>query len=111
MNHQVPEVSLEELLLPRPIRCELSRVFATMATVFFYLHRISRKENSACSACDTLHRASIISSSTVLPLNPFVNLSLAPLSIFNLWSSPWGVARLLGLRGVPPCPQPSEGVG
>jgi len=32
-------------------------------------------------------------------------------SIFDLWSRPWGVARLLGVRGVPPRPHPSEGVG
>jgi len=25
-------------------------------------------------------------------------------SIFDLWPRPWGVARLLGLRGVPPRP-------
>jgi len=32
-------------------------------------------------------------------------------SIFDLWSKPWGVARLLDLRGVPPRPHPSEGIG
>jgi len=32
-------------------------------------------------------------------------------SIFGLWSRPWGVARLLGLRVVPPRPYLSEGVG
>jgi len=32
-------------------------------------------------------------------------------SIFDLWSRPWDVARLLGLRGVPSCPHPSEEVG
>jgi len=32
-------------------------------------------------------------------------------SIFDLWSRPWGVARLLGLLGVSPRPDPSEGVG
>jgi len=32
-------------------------------------------------------------------------------STFDLWSRPWGVARLLGLRGVPPRSQPSVGVG
>jgi len=31
--------------------------------------------------------------------------------IFDLWSRPWDVARLLGLRGVPPRLHPSEGVG
>ena len=33
------------------------------------------------------------------------------LSLYDLWSRPWGVARLLGLHGLPPCPHPSEGVG
>jgi len=32
-------------------------------------------------------------------------------SIFDLCSRPWGVARLLDLRGVPPRPHPLEGVG
>ena len=53
MNHQVPEVSSEELLLSRPIRCELSRLCCHGHSLLLssYLHRISRKENSACSAC------------------------------------------------------------
>jgi len=32
-------------------------------------------------------------------------------SIFDLWSRPWGVARLLNLREVLSRPHPSEGVG
>jgi len=32
-------------------------------------------------------------------------------SIFDLWSRPWGVVRLLGLREVPPRPHPSEDIG
>jgi len=32
-------------------------------------------------------------------------------SIFDLWSRSWCVARLLGLRGVSPSSQPSEGEG
>ena len=53
MNHQVPEVSSEELLLSRPICCELSRLRCHGHSLLLcsYLHRISRKENSACSAC------------------------------------------------------------
>ena len=53
MNHQVPEVSLEELLLCRPTRCELSRLRCHGHSLLLssYLHRISRKENFACSAC------------------------------------------------------------
>ena len=33
------------------------------------------------------------------------------LSLYDLWSRPWGVAWLLGLHGLPPCLHPSEGVG
>ena len=53
LNFQVPEVFLEELLLSRPIRCELSRLryHGHSLLLSSYLHRISRKENSACSAC------------------------------------------------------------
>jgi len=31
-------------------------------------------------------------------------------SIFHLWTRPWSVARLLGLRGIPMRLYPSEGV-
>ena len=51
---------------------------------------------------DTLYRTSIISSSTVLPLNLFVNLSLAPLSLFltygpdlGVWPDCWVSAEFL----------------
>ena len=51
---------------------------------------------------DTLYRTSIISSSTVLSLNLFVNLSLAPLSLFltngpdlGVWPDCWVSAEFL----------------
>ena len=52
LNNQVPKVSSEELLLSRPIRCELSRLRCHGHSLLLssYLHRISRKENSACNA-------------------------------------------------------------
>ena len=89
-------------------------VFAAMATVFFYPHVFTGSVGRRILLVvpvDTLYRTSINSSSTVVPLGPFVGLSLAPLSILDLWSRPWGVARLWGLRGVPPRSHPSEGVG
>ena len=51
LNYQVPKVSPEELLLSRPIRCELSRLRCHGRSLLLssYLHRINRKENSACS--------------------------------------------------------------
>ena len=51
---------------------------------------------------DTLYRTSIISSSTALPLNLFVNLSLASLSLFltygldlGVWPDCWVCAEFL----------------
>ena len=114
MNHQVPEVSSEELLLSRPIRCELSRLRCHGHSLLLssYFHRISRKKNSACSACghplqDLNHLLLDCFASEPLRKSIFGS----SLSILDLWSKRWGVARLLGLCGVPPRPHPSEGVG
>jgi len=69
-----------------------------------YLNRIKRKENSFCSACGH-------------PLQNLTHLFLdrvifgSTSFIFDLWSKPWFVARLLGLRKVPPRFYPSDGVG
>ena len=59
-----------------------------MATGFFYPHIFTGSVGRRILLVvpvDTLYRTSIISSSTVLPLNPFVNLSLAPLSLFSIY--------------------------
>ena len=114
LNFQVPEVSSKELLLSRSIRSELSRLRCHGHSLLLssYLHRISRKENSACSAWghplqDLNHILLDCHAS-----EPFSkSISGSSLSILDLWTRPWGVARLLGLRGVPPRPHPSEGVG
>ena len=74
-------------------------VFAAMATVFFYPHiftgLVGRKILLVVPA-DTLYRTSIIYSSTVLPLNPFVNLALAPLSLFLTYGQDLGVGPTVG---------------
>ena len=114
LNFQVLEVSLEELLLSRSIRCELSRLRCHGHNLLLssYLHRISRKENSACSACghplqDLNHLLLDCPASELLCKSIFGT----SLSILDLWSRPWGVTQLLGLREVPLRPHPSEGVG
>ena len=71
-----------------------SPIFAAMATVFFYLHIFTGSVGRRILLVvpvDTLCRTSIISSSTVLLLNPFTNLSLAPLSLFSIYGPDLGV--------------------
>ena len=113
LNCQVAKVSSEELLLSRLIRSELSRFrcHGHSLLLSLYLHRISRKKNSACSACghplqDLNHLLLDCHASEPLSKSIFGS----SLSILDLWSRPWGVARLLGIRGVPPRPHPSERV-
>ena len=54
-----------------------------------------------------------LSSHSALSSYDFLRRSLFgdSLSLYDLWSRPWGVVRLLGLHGLPPCLHPSEGVG
>ena len=102
------------LLLSRSIRIELSRLCCHGQSLLLssYLHRISRKENSDGSACghplqDLNHLLLDCRASEPLRKSIFGS----SLSILDLWSRPWGVARLLGLRGVPPRPHLLEGSG
>ena len=71
-----------------------SPVFAAMVTVFFYLHIFTGsvgKRLLIVVPVDTLYRTSIISSLTVVLLNPFANLSLASLSLFSIYGPDLGV--------------------
>ena len=109
LNFQVPEVSSEELLLSHSIRNELSRLRCHGHSLLLSscLHRISRKENSDCSAC--VHPLQDLNHLLDCPASEPLRKSIfgSSLSILDLWSRPWGVDRLLGLRGVPPRPHPS----
>ena len=111
---QVPLISTEELVLPRHARCVLSRLCCNGHSLLLgsYLSRIGRIENSSCSACrhlsqDISHLILHCPATDSLRRSLFGN----SLSLHDLWSRPWGVAQLLGLHGLPPCPHPSEGVG
>ena len=111
---QVPSISTEELVLPRHARCVLSRLRCNGHSLLLgsYLYRIGRIENHSCSTCghssqDTSHLILHCPATDSLRRSFFGD----SLSLYDLWSRPWGVARLLGLHGLPPCPHPSEGVG
>ena len=111
---QVPLIFTEELVLPRHARCVLSRLRCNGHSLLLgsYLSRIGRIENPSCSACghssqDTSHLILHCPAMDSLRRSLFGD----SLSLYDLWSRPWGVARLLGLHGLPPCPHPSEGVG
>ena len=111
---QVPSISTEELVLPRHARCVFSRLrcYGHSLLLGSYLSRIGRIENSSCSACG--HSSQDIFYLILhCPATDSLRRSLFgdSLSLYDLWSRPWGVARLLGLHGLPPCPHPSEGVG
>ena len=111
---QVPSTSTEELVLPRHARCVLSRLRCNGHSLLLssYLSMIGRIENPFCNACghssqDISHLILHCPATNCLRRSHFGD----SLSLYNLWSRPWGVGRLLGLHGVPPCPHPSEGVG
>ena len=107
-NTQVPSISTEELVLPRYARCVLSRLRCNGHSLLLgsYLSRIGRIENPPCSACghssqDTSHLILHCPATDSLRRSLFSD----SLSLYDLWSRPWGVARLLGLHSLPPCPQ------
>ena len=111
---QVPSISTEKLVLPGHTRCVLSRLRCNGHSLLLgsYLSRIGRIENPSCSACG--HSSQDISHLILhCPATDSLRRSLFgdSLSLYDLWSRPWGVARLLGLHGLPPCPHPSEGIG
>ena len=112
---QVPSISTEELVLPRHARCVLCRLRCNGHSLLLgsYLSRIGRTENPSCSACghssqDTSHLILHCPATDSVPRSLFGD----SLSLYDLWSRPRGVARLLGLDGLPPCrhaPIPRKG--
>ena len=111
---EVPSISTEELVLPRHARCVLSRFRfkGHSLSLGSYLYRVGKIENPFCSACghssqDTSHFILHCSVTDSLRRLLFGD----SLTLYDLWSKPWGVAWLLGLHGLPPCPPPSEGIG
>ena len=101
-------------MLPRHARCVLPRLRCNGHSLLLgsYLSIIGRIESPSCSACghssqNTSHIAPHCSATDSLRRSLFGD----SLSLYDLWSRPWGVAWLLGLYGFPPCPHPLEGSG
>ena len=94
--------------------CVLSRLRCNAHSLCLdsYSSRIGRIENPSCSACghssqDITHLILHCAATDSLRHSHFGD----SLSLYDLWSRPWGVSRPRGLHGLPPCPHPSEGVG
>ena len=108
---QVSSISTEELVLPRHACCVLSRLRCNEHSLLLgsYLSRIRRIKNPSCSACE---HSSQNTSHLILHC-PAMNSTLLTLWLLSVSLRPLvqGVAQLLGLHGLPPCPHPSEGVG
>ena len=102
-------------VLPHHVRCVLSRLRCNGHSLLLssYLLRISRIENLSCSACG---HSSQDTSHLILhcPATNYLRPSLFDDSLSLFLQSPvqaLGVALLLGLHGLPPCPHPSKWVG
>ena len=111
---QVSPISTKELVLPHHALCVLPRLRCNGHSLLLgsYLSRIGRIENPSCSTCG--HSSQDISHLILhCPGMDSLRCSLFgdSLSLYDLWSRPWGVAWLLRLHNLSPCPHPSEGVG
>ena len=113
-DKQVPSISTKELVLPRHARCVLSRLCCNGHSLLLgsYLSRIGKIENPSCSTCghspqDTFHLIQHCPTTESLHRSLFGD----SLSLYNLWTRPWGVAWFLGLHGLPPCPIPRKASG
>ena len=97
---QVPSISTKELVLPRNVGCVLSllRCNGHSLLLGLYLSRIGRIMNPSCSvfghsAQDTFYLILQCSATDSLRRSPFGD----SLSLCDIWSRPWGVARILGM--------------
>ena len=111
---QVPSISTEEFVLSRHARCVLSRLRSNGHSFLLGSISLGLAESRILPAAPVDNSSQDISH---LILHCAVTDSLrhslfgSSLSLCDLWSRSWGVARLLGLHGLPPYPHASEGVG
>ena len=111
---QIPSISTKELMLLRHACCVLSGLHCNKRSLLLssYLFRIGRTENPFCRVCGhssqgTSHSIVHCPATDSLRRSLFVNF----LSLYDVWSRPWGVARLLELHGLLLSTHPMEEVG
>ena len=113
LTHRFPRFPPRNLCFLRHARCIPSGLRCKQHSLLLssYQLMIGRIENRYCSACrhlsqDTSHLILHCPATDSLRRSLFGD----SLTLYNLWSRPLGVSRLLELDGLPPCPHPSEGV-
>ena len=107
-------VSTVKLVLPRHACCALSCLFSNgrSPTVEFLSHKNWQNRESFMQRLADVRPGHLSSHSALSSYGLFASLALWPsLSLNVIWSRIWGVARILGLDGLPPRPHSSEGVG
>ena len=106
-THRLPRFPPRNLCLPRHARCVLSRLRCNERSLLLssYLSRDwQNRESFLQRLTNTRPRTLLISFCTVQLRTLRRSLFGDSLFLYDLWSRPWGVARLLGLHGLPPCP-------
>ena len=105
-----PSICTEKLVLPRHARDVLSRLHCNGHSLLlsFCLISLGLAESRILPAAPADTSTPLISFCTV-QLRTFCAARF--LSLYDLWSRHWGVAQLLELHGLPPCPHFLEGGG
>jgi len=96
------------LLVLMRVRTKQSCCGHSLLLSSYLLCRIKWKENSCCAFEQHLQDQTHLDCPAS---EPFQRVIFGTTSVFYLWFRPWGVTRLLGLRGIPPRLYLSEGVG
>ena len=107
-------MSSAELTLPRSARCALSRLRYNGHSTLLgaYLHGVGRAETALCSNCSS-ESQDLSHLMLDCPVLDYMRRAIFghSLSILDLWSRPWRVARLLGIFEIDPRLHPQEWVG
>ena len=106
-NTRVSSISAKKLVLPRHPHCVLSRLRCNGHSLLLKLLSLYNKKDQ--KSFMQRQRSSFPGHLLSHNLLSSCRLFGDPLSLYSLWSRSWGVARLLGLRGLPPYPHHSRG--